>query len=134
MSNLKRTLIHGLEHGLKIYNDNGFGKDLWGELEIISKTSVGIRYGKKAFKSLNINECTPYLFDLSSLTKEIEIGGQRFVPKEWLRMNYIGESMGLNTASWSHRTIEKLCEWQFNCFNLSPDEFIEVTDELNPYK
>lgn len=134
MSNLKRTLIHGLEHGLKVEyklrDDSGFRLDgMYDEMEGQANVQGSMIDWLHEFDFVK-----PYLFDLTDLTKEIEIGGQRFVPKEWLRLNYIGESMGLNPATWSHRTIEKLCEWHFNCFNLSPDEFIQVDEINNPYK
>ena len=52
------------------------------------------------------------------LTKEIEVNGVKFVPKDWLRINYIGENIGLNLATWSYRTIEKLYEWHFDIHGL----------------
>jgi hypothetical protein len=60
----------------------------------------------------------PILRPLSDLTKEIQVNGEKFVPKEWLRLNYISENIGLNTAVWSYRTIEKLLEWHFDVFGL----------------
>lgn len=63
-------------------------------------------------------EIKPILYPLSMLTQEIEHNGEKFVPKEWLRTNYIGESIGSNTATWSNRTILKLYEWHFDIHNL----------------
>ena len=60
----------------------------------------------------------PILRPLSDLTKEIEVNGEKFVPKDWLNYNFIGENMGLNIATWSHRTIEKLYEWHFDIHGL----------------
>lgn len=60
----------------------------------------------------------PLLRPLSQLTREIEHNGERFVPNEWLHYNYVGERIGLNTGTWSHRTVQKLLEWHFDVFGL----------------
>lgn len=60
----------------------------------------------------------PILRPLSDLTKEIEVNGEKFVPKNWLGYNYIGENLGTNMATWSHRTVQKLYEWHFDIHGL----------------
>jgi hypothetical protein len=60
----------------------------------------------------------PILRPISDLTKEIEVNGEKFVPIDWIKKNYIRETMGLNIATWSYRTVEKLAEWHFDIFGL----------------
>lgn len=72
-----------------------------------------------------LDQIKPYKRSLSQLTQEIEHDGVRFVPKEWLRMNYIGENIGLNPATWSYRTIQKLQEWHF-AIDIPSELYIEM--------
>lgn len=63
----------------------------------------------------------PILRPLSDLIKMIdcpEVMGEKFIPNQYLKDNYIGEMMHTNIASWSHRVVEKLFEWHFDIFSL----------------
>lgn len=62
--------------------------------------------------------CKPILRPLSDLTKEIEVNEEKFIPKDWIGYNYIGENLGTNMATWSHRTVQKLLEWHFDIYGL----------------
>lgn len=85
--------------------------------------------------AMDMHEVIPIFRPLSDLTKEIEHNGEKFVPKDWLNKNFIGETIGLNIATWSHRAVEKLREWKFDIFELIPNNLaVPVTDEFNPYK
>lgn len=148
---LTKTLTAGLMHGIKVYNDNGIGSDLWGELEVISKDSVGVRCGKKKFKKLNISECVPYLKSLNSVHKEID---QLFPENETetyrieSSSSHIcitgidkedGEEIDLylwmdEVHNWPFWIIEELIKRHYNVFGLSPEEFIEVNETNNPYR
>jgi hypothetical protein len=66
----------------------------------------------------DIYTCKPILRPLSDLKKEIEVNGEKFVPKDWIGYNYIGENLDTNIATWSHRTIQKLLEWHFDIYGL----------------
>ncbi|MGL4335547.1 MAG: hypothetical protein ACRCST_01545 [Turicibacter sp.] len=96
----------------------------------------------------------PILSPTSALTKPIQIAnynnGEPFVPivelekQGWvINFNkrsrypfdmYIGVDgiCSSDPLDWSNRVIEKLNQWHIN-YRLSPDQFIEVTDEFNPY-
>lgn len=63
-------------------------------------------------------EAFPIFRPLSDLTKEIEHNGEKFVPRKWLHDNYVSETIGLNPATWSHRSTDKLFEWHFDVFGL----------------
>ena len=91
----------------------------------------------------------PVLFPLSSLTKEITINGETFVPiykiyefEQWdtdeleeiINDGTIeGIYNDLNLIPYSHA--EKLFEWKFDVFGLIDAGLAEpVTEEFNPYK
>jgi hypothetical protein len=65
-----------------------------------------------------LDEVKLCLRPLSDLMTEIEHNGEKFVPKEWLYYNYIGEQMGTNTGTWSFRLVQKLLSWHFDIFGL----------------
>lgn len=74
-----------------------------------------LRYKDVAFV---MDQITIYKRSLSQLTKEIEHNGEKFVPMDIIRKDYIGEAIGLNTATWSHRVVQKLLEWHFDIHGL----------------
>lgn len=95
----------------------------------------------------------PILFPTSALTKPIQIAsynnGEPFVPVDELKKNYrlyliIGvysdgtkcmfneKTQSSHWRYWEYSIIEKLNQWHIN-YRLDPDQFIEVTDEFNPY-
>jgi len=85
------------------------------------------------------NNSKPILRNLSDLTKEIEHGGEKFVPIN--KLPIIGnECMSIiddiysGWIRWSE--IQKLIEWKFDIANLiEKGEAIDVnTLEINPYK
>lgn len=172
---LTKTLTAGLMHGLVCeildYKIDYVGKQF--------DTIVGIHQWSKEGHWCLITEggakpsfdrVKPILFPMSSLTKEIEFKGERFVPiyelaklfhtvkppaiehysdavehgyygaqctcwnsvKE-MRYSYFQMPFGEFITSAEHQIIEKLQEWHFNIYNLSPDEFIEVNETNNPY-
>lgn len=148
---LELTLCDGLPHGLKVMITSnqayggietikGINTRLGGSVDFIGGTARGITHVK------------PILFDLSSLTEEITIGGETFVPidriKElfpnvpnWYRVidkghvikHYLNQS-ALTTSNTEYVVIQKLNEWHFNTRGLNPDQFINVKDlRQNPY-
>lgn len=139
---LTKTLTAGLMHGLKV-------KDMY-ENKVLYIDYTSQTYD---FKHVGLKLCIernerfkPFLFPMSSLTKEIEFKGERFVPYiELLRIcNFDVDNMSdeeLNHYKDNCRDIElmmffeveKLIEWHFNVFGLSPEEFIEVNETNNPY-
>jgi hypothetical protein len=68
---------------------------------------------------------------LSDHTKEIEVNGEKFVPKDWLNENFIGETIGTNIATWSHRAVDKLFEWHFDVFGLIEKKLAVDINSLN---
>lgn len=59
-----------------------------------------------------------WLNPIECLTKPITVegynDGKEFVPMVELRRMYIGEQIGLNPATWSHRSIEMLNRWMID--------------------
>lgn len=80
-----------------------------------SRASLSYKRIKDVF---DLCDVFPLLRPLSDLTKEIEVNGEKFVPMEVLKRDYIGECMHTNLATWSHRVVCKLHEWHFDTFGL----------------
>ena len=104
-----------------------------------------------------IHDFKPILFPLSSLTKEITINGETFVPIEKLflpEINILAKDIKiigsnivfcgmfqdkiLSTLEYekmNYGLIQKLFEWKFDIFNLIERGLaISVTETFNPYK
>ena len=93
-----------------------------------------------------INDCMPILRPLSDLTKEIEHGGEKFVPIERLFRNKVNESEFefylFELTTWIksemiiYRYLKKLINWHFDIADLiSKNQAIDInTLETNPYK
>lgn len=107
-------------------------------------------YDISAFLSNNIK---PILFPLSSLTKEITINGETFVPIDFINKNIrkivdiylvVGEiNIDIETDNYSqiinlidgYEIMQKLIEWKFDVFRLIELGLAEaVTEDFNPYK
>lgn len=84
-----------------------------------SKHWVGVTSG---LKYQDFVKFAPILRPLSDLRNNIEINGERFIPRDTLNFMYPSESIGLNPASWSYRVIVKLFEWHFDVFGLIKNE------------
>ena len=111
------------------------------------------------FEDIEDNECDikPILFPLSSLTEEITVNGETFVPIEWFE---IGDSTN-DSLEYDHGNIklirsleslsknefvndinyfpfgviQKLIEWKIDVFGLIEAGLAEpVTEDFNPYK
>ena len=150
---LKRDLASRLMDGVKVKNQYG---DICTLLSVSNRLNnefeykeVGGRTDYSSFKGIK-----PYLFQTSALTKPIQIAnynnGEPFVPIDELKNNYrldliIGvysdgtkcmyndKTQSSNWRYWEYCIIEKLNRWHIN-YRLSPEQFIEVTDDNNPYK
>ena len=92
-------------------------------------------YDISAFLSNNIK---PILFPLSSLTKEITINGESFVPKNTLSKNLQMQLDIFNLpqiVDFKVADYNKLLEWKFDVFGLIEAGLAEpVTEDFNPYK
>lgn len=92
-------------------------------------------YDISAFLSNNIK---PILFPLSSLTKEITINGESFVPKNTLSRNLQMQLDIFNLpqiVDFKVADYNKLLEWKFDVFGLIEAGLAEpVTEDFNPYK
>ena len=81
----------------------------------------------------------PVLHPLSDLTKEIEYGGEKFVPTVNLGWNTVNLSFSASNIKMAVDTLtlheaQKLIEWKFNLMDEN-EPFIDVnTLEVNPYK
>ena len=83
----------------------------------------------------------PILFPLSSLTQEITINGETFVPTEKI-LEYFGyeviiikNNLAEPVLMMPYLVIQKLIEWNFDVFGLIDKGLaIAVTNEFNPYK
>ena len=81
----------------------------------------------------------PILYDLSWLTREIEFGGEKFIPNHDPLFKYfipyeLEEFKNSIPYSLSFEQYEKLLEWKFNVFNLPDELIVRVTEDFNPYK
>ena len=123
-----------LPYGLKLwYEDN---KDIYPL--VVSNNTVSIRGGFNIndVKSYNLK---PILYDLSWLTREIEFGGEKFIPNHDPLFKYfipyeLEEFKNSIPYSLSFEQYEKLLEWKFNVFNLPDELIVRVTEDFNPYK
>jgi hypothetical protein len=113
--------------------------------EIKTDTLSGI-YDNKELVFHNIVEShqgfesvKPILYDLSWLTREIEFGGEKFIPNHDPLFKYfipyeLEEFKNSIPYSLSFEQYEKLLEWKFNVFNLPDELIVRVTEDFNPYK
>ena len=131
-----------------------------------SKELVGLQYGNESvnnalwtWKDGNkyytgyLYQCKPILFSLSSLTKEITVNGETFVPIDFINKNIrkvvdiylvVGEiNIDIETDNYSqiinlidgYEIMQKLIEWKFDVFRLIELGLAEpVTEDFNPYK
>lgn len=124
-----------LPHGLK-FEINIFDQALViGEMVGLNNKEIefsGIR--KTITESFTYDLCLPRLRPLSSLTKEIEHNGERFVPnlhKEFkyfvdFELDYFVESI---PNSLNYTQLQLLLEWHFDIFNLIPNNLaISIND------
>ena len=81
----------------------------------------------------------PILYDLSWLTREIEFGGEKFIPNhdplfKYFIPNELEEFKNSIPYSLSFEQYEKLLEWKFNVFSLADELIVRVSEDFNPYK
>ena len=81
----------------------------------------------------------PILYDLSWLTREIEFGGEKFIPNHDPLFKYfipyeLEEFKNSIPYSLSFEQYEKLLEWKFNVFSLPDELIVRVSEDFNPYK
>ena len=86
-----------------------------------------------------LNKVKPILYDLSWLTREIEFGGEKFIPNHDPLFKYfipyeLEEFKNSIPYSLSFEQYEKLLEWKFNVFSLPDELIVRVTEDFNPYK
>jgi hypothetical protein len=160
---LKRDLASRMFDGVKIdisYYDETEPKTM---SYLDDEESVYVRINNKAgqyvhdlLQSYDLEHIKPYLFPTSALTKPIQLAnynnGEPFVPIEELwKIFYENEedsiesevvydmrylNMQVNGAMGCHipfSIMEYFNQWHIN-YRLSTDQFIEVTNENNPYK
>ena len=120
------------------------------------KIDIQLIFNRRIYKAL-YGTIKPYLRPLSYLTKEIEHKGEMFVPVDFFEVTddhrtcpieqdhgntkvikdlkaIAKNNVGFDVQFLPLWVVDQLRAWMFNVDNLSPDEFIEVTDENNPYK
>lgn len=141
LKHLKGYLDHGLKGvkcaGAPVYYLHSLSKDKFLWKPFYTKGEINGRL-------LDRIDCKPLLYPLSSLTKEIEHDGERFVPIERINkdgclsiehgVNGYGKDYllfiyadGDDSISFSEfeNVIEKLYEWHFNVHNLPDHLFID---------
>lgn len=74
----------------------------------------------------------PILRPLSDLTKEIQIAEYYMTFKSHLKRIYPSETIGLNPATWSYRSVEWLLGYHFDVFGLIDKELAIDINTLNP--
>lgn len=92
-------------------------------IEFLGNNSVCVGKNTKGVLSwYKLSSIKPIIRNLSDLTKEIEVNGEKFVPIEY----FLGEDVDLilnavqiNDLSYlPYNIIQKLLSWQFDIFNL----------------
>ena len=96
---------------------------------------------------INDKYLKPILFPLSSLTKEITVNGETFVPYDKIKEIYPNTSQftdyikglmkyyGIMNSKCEYVCILKLFEWKIDVFQLIDKNLAEpVTEDFNPYK
>jgi len=143
---LQKTLINGLMHGLKGKRKDG--GDTMYEISSVSANGKYYTWKPLVFGDYTQSEMLPYLRDLSDLTSEITHKGETFVPTELLdsddyHTGYTEDTEFDYVIDMIHRLdmeflpnglVQQFIEWNFNVFDLKPNEYIKVTEENNPYK
>ena len=72
-------------------------------------------------------EIKPILRPLSSLDKEIEVNGERFVPIEKMKELGLGSLPRSLDCNWLYyHQFEQLVKWHFNVFNLPENLYIDI--------
>lgn len=103
-------------------NYNGFAKDAFVSLETLSEECAAFSdFSCDWFFDSDENECDikPILYPLSSLTKEIEHKGEKFVPIEKMKELGLGSLPRSLDYRWLYyHQAQKLLEWKFDIFGL----------------
>ena len=126
------------------------GVEIMNGLQKISDSCIEVISDKEP---MDLVYFKPILFPLSSLTKEITINGETFVPIDFINKNIrkvvdiylvVGEiNIDIETDNYSqiinlidgYEIMQKLIEWKFDVFRLIELGLAEpVTEEFNPYK
>lgn len=152
---LKRDLCARLMEGVKVKNQYG---DVCTLVSVSNRLNSEFEYKESGGRTdySSFKGIKPYLFSTSALTKEIQIAnynnGEPFVPiveinrlastnkevSQCIEWGYSEDHFLINVdyfiGGWEVTFITDLLNrWHIN-YRLSPDQFIEVTDEFNPYK
>lgn len=151
---LKRDLCARLPYKVKV-NDGSGNYELTG-IRHINNPSLHtvLEINDNNYTWSYMKGCNPILFPTSALTKPIQIAsynnGEPFVPVDemaeiiedlWFNDEYTREQFAYEYVNGYVRLNPDTFEKINNFFNkvhinyrLSPEQFIEVTDEFNPYK
>lgn len=132
------TLKNGLGNGLAVQDNTGKTLTLEGLIKKSKKLLLNNGNIQKWKSSIH---CTPHLFLLEYLTKEITVegynGGEPFVPIEWIEENCsIGHYELINQVLEDDRWLNQLpkyiydylSKWHFNTENLPADQFINAAE------
>lgn len=151
--NKQEFMAFSLPYGLIINVEKGVTeKTIVGKVLLCSLTDLRANQFNCGYKHLQISglvgmcylsDCKPILRPLSDLTKEIEHGGEKFVPIRLLRGHGSIEfkcsfifNNSISIYEVNFWIIQKLIEWHFDIAGLiEKGEAIDVnTLEENPYK
>jgi len=137
LKHLAPYLPYGLRIDISYYNDEDDDYKVSGSYDYPIVTGVDIRfdnlvcyysrsssYGIDITQEYAMEHIKPILRPLSDLTKEIEVNGEKFVPKDKL---FLGDKSWINFKSSIKKyalhcepywIIQKLYEWHFDVFGL----------------
>ena len=120
------------------------GVEIMNGLQKISDSCIEVISDKEPMDLIYFK---PILFPLSSLTKEITVNGETFVPYDKIKeiypntpqfTDYIKGWMqyyGIMNSKCEYVCILKLFEWKIDVFQLIDKNLAEpVTEDFNPYK
>lgn len=116
-----------LPYGLKVE----YSLPEWQQKQIDKITMLSISHSRVYIESYNFNgwieKYKPILRPLSYLTKEIEVNGEKFIP----RMKFYGTPLDYKITSNSYDVIQKLLEWHFDIFGLIDSGLAVDINSLN---
>jgi hypothetical protein len=107
-----------LPYGLKGYcTDDMQGEEVFLGIEI-KKRQILLITDKLP---MDLEYFKPILRPLSDLTKEIEVNGEKFVPRKILISHfdfYYSDLNKYDLDKWEYRVVDKLLEWHFDIYGL----------------
>lgn len=134
MEAFRRTIIHGIETGLKV--------DCNGEIRRINYNGCCTPSAMSLIEAVELgnDRIKPYLINLSDIREEIESGRFNMDPITSGTVEFLDKEShsahnpnDLAIKQLFYYDVESLINHHFNVFGLKENQYIRVTEENNPY-